>query len=79
MILPKPDPFFRTTKTGTHDANELVAEIHDRMPLILAATDYIRWLSDEADPRELRSNSAQFSDTCRSIYFIFCCLGDMRR
>jgi len=30
-----------------------VADIHDRMPLILAAADYLRWLSDEADPDEL--------------------------
>jgi putative SOS response-associated peptidase YedK len=30
--------------------NKLVAEIHDRMPLILAPTDYARWLSDEPDP-----------------------------
>jgi putative SOS response-associated peptidase YedK len=35
----------------TTDANELVAEIHDRMPLILASGDYTRWLSDEPDPR----------------------------
>jgi putative SOS response-associated peptidase YedK len=31
----------------------LVAEIHDRMPLILAPSDYNRWLSEEADPRDL--------------------------
>jgi len=31
-------------------ANELVSEIHDRMPLILAPADYARWLSDEPDP-----------------------------
>ena len=37
----------------TTDANELVAEIHDRMPLILAPADYVRWLSDEPDPHEL--------------------------
>jgi putative SOS response-associated peptidase YedK len=37
----------------TTDANELVAEIHDRMPLILAPGDYIGWLSDEPDPRDL--------------------------
>ena len=30
----------------TTDANELVAEIHDRMPLILAPGDYARWLGD---------------------------------
>ena len=37
----------------TTDANELVAEIHDRMPLILAPGDYARWLSDEPDPGDL--------------------------
>jgi hypothetical protein len=37
----------------TTDANELVAEIHRRMPLILAPGDHIRWLSDELDLREL--------------------------
>jgi putative SOS response-associated peptidase YedK len=26
----------------TTDANELVAEIHDRMPLILTPADYVR-------------------------------------
>jgi putative SOS response-associated peptidase YedK len=35
------------------DADELVAEIYDRMPLILAPADYVRWLSDEPDPRDL--------------------------
>jgi putative SOS response-associated peptidase YedK len=35
------------------DANELVAEIHDRMPLILSPGDYARWLSDEPDPHDL--------------------------
>jgi putative SOS response-associated peptidase YedK len=37
----------------TTDANERVAEIHNRMPLILASADYVRWLSDEYDPRDL--------------------------
>lgn len=31
----------------------LVAKIHDRMPLILRAGDYMRWLSDNPDPRDL--------------------------
>jgi putative SOS response-associated peptidase YedK len=30
-----------------------VAEIHDRMPLILPPDDYTRWLSDEPDPGDL--------------------------
>ena len=45
--------WIRTFAVITTDANELVAEIHDRMPLILAPGDYARWLSDEPDPREL--------------------------
>jgi putative SOS response-associated peptidase YedK len=43
----------RTFAIITTDANDLVAEIHDRMRLILAPTDYVRWLSDEADPSDL--------------------------
>jgi putative SOS response-associated peptidase YedK len=35
----------------TTDANELVAQIHNRMPMILAPRDYARWLSDEPDVR----------------------------
>jgi putative SOS response-associated peptidase YedK len=31
----------------------MVAEIHDRMPLILAPGSYTRWLSDEPDPSDL--------------------------
>ena len=37
----------------TTDANELVAEIHDRMPAILAPGDHTRRLSDAPDPRDL--------------------------
>jgi putative SOS response-associated peptidase YedK len=53
--LERPDPgeWVRTFAIITTDANELVAEIHDRMPLIIATTDYTRWLSDEPDPRDL--------------------------
>jgi putative SOS response-associated peptidase YedK len=47
--------WIRTFAVITTDANELVAEIHDRMPVILAPGDYTRWLSDEPDPRELMS------------------------
>ena len=40
----------------TTDANELVAQIHNRMPLILHSKDYARWLSDGA--RSTRVNGA---------------------
>jgi putative SOS response-associated peptidase YedK len=29
---------------------QLMVDIHDRMPLILAPTDYVRWLGDKPDP-----------------------------
>jgi putative SOS response-associated peptidase YedK len=43
----------RTFAVITTDANEMVADIHDRMPVILAPGDCARWLSDEPDPRDL--------------------------
>ena len=50
---PATGEWIRTFAIITTAANELVAEIHDRMPLILAPGDYIGWLSDEPDPRDL--------------------------
>jgi putative SOS response-associated peptidase YedK len=50
---PTSGEWMRTFAIITTDANELVAEIHDRVPLILASADYIRWLSDEPDPGDL--------------------------
>jgi len=43
----------RTFAIITTDANALLADIHDRMPVILSPSDYIRWLSEESDPHEL--------------------------
>jgi putative SOS response-associated peptidase YedK len=45
--------WIRTFAVITIDANEMVADIHDRMPAILAPDDYAQWLSDEPDPRDL--------------------------
>ena len=50
---PKSGEWIRTFAIITTNANELVAEIHDRMPLIIAPTDFARWLSDEPDPEDL--------------------------
>ena len=50
---PTSSEWVRTFAIITTDANDLVAEIHDRMPLILAPTDHTRWLSDEPDPGDL--------------------------
>jgi len=50
---PASGEWIRTFAVITTDTNELVAEIHDRMPAILAPGDYTRWLSDGPDPRDL--------------------------
>ena len=50
---PTSGEWIRTFVVITTDAYELVAQIHNRMPLILAPSDYARWLSNEPDPRDL--------------------------
>jgi putative ABC transport system substrate-binding protein len=56
---PGSSEWIRTFAVITTDANEIVADIHDRMPVILAPSDYARWLGEEPDPRDLmRSFSA---------------------
>jgi putative SOS response-associated peptidase YedK len=51
---PNTQEWVRTFAIITTDSNELVAPIHDRMPVILAPKDYDRWLSPlEPDPRDL--------------------------
>ena len=50
---PASGEWIRTFAIITTDANELVADIHDRMPVILAPVDYARWLGEESDPRDL--------------------------
>jgi putative SOS response-associated peptidase YedK len=43
----------RTFAIITVPSNELVAQIHDRMPAILEPAGYERWLSPEPDPLDL--------------------------
>jgi putative SOS response-associated peptidase YedK len=50
---PASGEWIRTFAIITTDANDLVADVHDRMPVILAPRDYDRWLSEEPDPRDL--------------------------
>jgi putative SOS response-associated peptidase YedK len=50
---PPSGEWIRTFAIITTDANALVAEIHDRMPVILPREGYARWLGEEADTRDL--------------------------
>jgi putative SOS response-associated peptidase YedK len=43
----------RTFAIITVPSNDLVGQIHNRMPAILEPKSYERWLGPEADPREL--------------------------
>ncbi|MER9455557.1 SOS response-associated peptidase [Mesorhizobium sp. M0478] len=47
------DELIRTFAIVTCEPNELMATIHDRMPVILAPEDYMRWLGPEQDPHDL--------------------------
>ncbi|OHV80359.1 SOS response-associated peptidase [Ensifer sp. LCM 4579] len=50
---PATDEDIRTFCVITCPANDMVAAIHDRMPVVLHKEDYERWLSVEPDPYEL--------------------------
>ncbi|WP_116408181.1 SOS response-associated peptidase [Rhizobium leguminosarum] len=43
----------RSFAVVTCPANEMMATIHDRMPVVLRPKDYQRWLSADPDPSEL--------------------------
>ena len=47
------DAVVRSCTIITCPANELVAPLHDRMPVILAPETYARWLDPSADARDL--------------------------
>jgi putative SOS response-associated peptidase YedK len=50
---PLTETWERTFAVITVPSNELVAPIHDRMLAILQNDQFSRWLSEEADPRDL--------------------------
>lgn len=50
---PETGEAWKTFAVITCEANALVGEIHDRMPVIIAPDDRDRWLSEESDPHDL--------------------------
>jgi putative SOS response-associated peptidase YedK len=50
---PRSRQWIRTFAILTIGANELISEIHDRMPVILHPSEYERWLGGEPDPDDL--------------------------
>jgi putative SOS response-associated peptidase YedK len=54
----------------TTDANELVRPVHDRMPVIVPAADYARWLDPDADAERVADVMMPFpaeAMTCRPV------------
>src|SRR5918998_61922 len=45
--------WIRTFTIVTADANELVAQLHDRMPVIIGPADRDRWMSPDEAPHDL--------------------------
>lgn len=53
---PKTGEWVRSCAVITTRSNELVAQLHDRMPVIIAPQDYARWLGEEpVGPEELKA------------------------
>jgi len=50
---PTSEEWVRTFTIVTTKPNEVVAPLHDRMPVMLAPNDYDRWLGEEPDPADL--------------------------
>jgi putative SOS response-associated peptidase YedK len=48
----KTDQWLLTFTIVTTQPNELVAPLHDRMPVILGPESHDRWLGDQGDPAE---------------------------
>ena len=61
---PQSGEWIRTFVILTVPANELVAEIHDRMPLILPTAAYKRWLGQEPDHRSAITGQVAGIDAC---------------
>jgi hypothetical protein len=51
-IMPPPDAP-QSSRSLPPTLNELVVDIRDRIPVILATRDYARWLGDEPNPGNL--------------------------
>jgi putative SOS response-associated peptidase YedK len=47
--------WLRSCAIVTTDANETVAPLHDRMPVVLEARDWDRWLDPDPDARDLEA------------------------
>ena len=57
-----------TSTILTTVANQTVAQVHDRMPVILPAESYDRWLDPTADPSDLKALLRPYDSTLMIAY-----------
>jgi putative SOS response-associated peptidase YedK len=57
---PATDEWLRTCTIITGEPNELVAQIHTRMPVILPEEDHAKWLGEAEDGDRLGQKKAHF-------------------
>jgi putative SOS response-associated peptidase YedK len=71
----------RTFTIVTTTPNEAIADLHDRMPVVLADGAWGRWLGDDsgADPSELMAMLAPMDDVALRIYPVDRFVNDVRR
>jgi putative SOS response-associated peptidase YedK len=67
--LPSEDSFLESFSILTTAANDLVADIHDRMPVILRTEDCSFWLDSSIhDPAQLKNLYNPFPSQCLNAY-----------
>ena len=78
---PETEQVRRTFTIVTTTPNAVVADLHDRMPVILADGSWERWLGDEssADPSELLAMLQPNDDIALRIYAVERFVNDVRR
>jgi putative SOS response-associated peptidase YedK len=62
----------------TTDANEIVNDIHDRMPVILKPEDETKWLSEESDQQEVLDLLQPYPAEEMELYPVSAAVGNAR-
>jgi putative SOS response-associated peptidase YedK len=77
---PETDQVRRTFTIVTTTPNAAIADLHDRMPVVLADGAWERWLGDDADvhPTELLAMLQPSDDLALSIYAVNRDVNDVR-
>lgn len=73
-----PEGLIQSCSILTTSANELLSQIHDRMPVILKHDEYDTWLDIEAPPQVLTALLDQFPTSQMSMHPVTTAVGNSR-